>query len=319
MSQQDEKLISNWSSVKWANFGLTANDWAKYWHGSIKWNWTNVKFHHLTDEEQILYIQEQKSKAETRAAERRNEVNQNMSKSTIQNIFWWEEKQSFWSALVAQILIFPYRILTYFIQFLWFLLIPYQTVKDYTKEIFPVAFALAVLLLLMVNGVYISIENIDNLLFETSFFPFIWWIWQVLLVGMLSIWILYTYKTINNWSADYMSVQHFQSKTAKLITIILVIWILVVYPIATALLQNSTSWSLISITASSLFWYACYLVYLFVISTALYTIFKRTLYLVFSILNKEYEVSKKQIKDILFSLAIVFFLNWFLSIRFIMF
>lgn len=291
----------------------------------VFYQWKEVERSSLSDDQKRKYREWIKEHhANIRREEKKKEMEQQYNvrswteQQFVNTVFWWEVKEDVSSRILAEIIIFPYRVLAWFIHFLWILLIPYRSIRDYTKEIFPVAFALWILMIMMFNWIYISIWNIDTILFEDNFFPFLWWIPQVILVLMLLFSIYRTYQKISSKESWDWWTEHFSNKTWKWIVVSLFIFLFVWLPFLFVLWERDLSLSLISITWSSLFWYACYLIYLFVVATSLYTIFKTSLYAIFSLMNKEFNTFQRQMKEVVWALIIILFLNGFLSISFIL-
>lgn len=239
----------------------------------------------------------------------------------IAKTFWglaYDETGSMW---VARLVLIPYQCLVWFIKFLWFLLIPYQSIKNYTKEIFPIAFSLGIIVLMLFNGVYISVSNIDGLLFENTFIPFMWWFINLILIAIL-VWT--TFVTIKNVQSDRIAedfkVKQFDITSMKdWVWIVLFPLVLVGIPIIFTWSNSYMNWKLFQISSSSLFGYAAYLTYLFITTISLYNIFKRSIYFIFATLDREFPVMRKQLMEIGISLLLVLVLNGFLTINFLMF
>lgn len=244
----------------------------------------------------------------------------------VATTFWGLSYDQTGSMVVARIVMLPYHLLVWFIKFLWILLIPYQSIKNYTKEVFPIAFSLGIIVLMLFNWVYISIDNIDALLFENTFIPFMWWCINLVLIGILVWTTSMTIKHVQeNRMLDGSKNIYNESKSTIINTFMNWVWVIVV-PLVLVGLPIITTWSssymnlkLFQISSSSLFGYVAYLTYLFITSISLYNIFKRSIYFIFATMDREYTTMRKQLFEIGISLLLILVLNWFLTINFLVF
>lgn len=244
----------------------------------------------------------------------------------VATTFWGLSYDQTGSMFVARVVMMPYQLLVWFIKFLGILLIPYQSIKNYTKEIFPIAFSLGVIVLMLFNGVYISIDNIDALLFENTFVPFMWWGVNLVLIGVLFWTTSMTIRQVQKTRIMEGSKNLFNSSKSSLVNnfmnwiwVIVIPLILVGIPIVTTWSSSYMNFKLFQISSSSLFWYVAYLTYLFITSISLYNIFKRSIYFIFATMDREYVTMRKQLFEIGISLLIILILNGFLTINFLVF
>lgn len=244
----------------------------------------------------------------------------------VATTFGWLSYDQTGSMFVARIVMIPYQLLVWFIRFLGVLLIPYQSIKNYTKEVFPIAFSLGIIVLMLFNWVYISIDNIDALLFENTFVPFMWWGVNLILIGVLFWTTMMTIKHVQQTRILDGSKDLFSGSKSKLVNnfmnwvwVIVVPLILVGIPIATTWSTSYMNFKLFQISSSSLFGYVAYLTYLFITSVSLYNIFKRTIYFIFATMDREYVTMKKQLFEIGISVLLILILNGFLTINFLVF
>lgn len=248
------------------------------------------------------------------------------SNKIVKTVFGWDEKQDeepFLMSVVAKITLIPYWCFTKILKLTAYLLIPYGMIKDVSKEVFPVAFAFGIIILFMLNGVFISVENIDTLIFQNWFYPFIWYAIQIGLAIAIIGSTTYIYSSMKkelnyNWMLNSISSRG-KKFWAKTLIITGILWAIVGIPLLSMWYSKTISMQIFAIAWASIFWYVCYLIYLFVISTFLFLIFKKFVFSIFSMLNREYKILQKQIAEILVSIVIVMLINWFIWFKFLLF
>ena len=196
---------------------------------------------------------------------------------------WWNNNKWLWMVF-TYLRLLPYYVFSWFIWLMWLLLIPKNYIMIFWKIWLPILFCSLIIALLLFSWVQIALPSIDNALFWIQFFPLLWWIiWLIFLVLFISTYIKLIKWYNSSWDDEYI----YSVNTYVLIWILSVLFVIV--PLLEFFLWNwwwDLLWKL-TVLWSNWFWYLIYFVYFYLLINLVLMIYKKVIYLLFSILDKE--------------------------------
>ena len=238
--------------------------------------------------------------------------------SSIFNLNW-----SIWNKLwwfLSKVRLTPYYIFSWFIWLCWLFLIPKWSLMVFWKILLPLIFWFFIIGLFIISWTYISLPSIDNLLFWNNFFPtlwlVIWWIFFIVFCIMF-IWFFNanTSSSIKNYWWDWWN---FKKNTTNKIQFIAIIAFILMFVIIALSFWNKWDWqTILYVFWENAFWYFAYFLYIFLLINLLMMLYKKIIYIVFSILNKETRKIWWHLLSIAIYISIILIINWFLEISLI--
>lgn len=228
----------------------------------------------------------------------------------VWNKLWW---------ILSKIKLIPYYIFSWFIWLCWILLVPKWTIMFIWKLWLPLIFWTLIISLFLISWTHVALPSIDNMLFWNQFYPLLWIIpWVAFLLFFILTFIRY-YKIWKTFSKT----NEFYSNKFILIWIIIVIviaffwWIFKWLSFSSSSLEFEYTWFNISIILQNCFWFLIYFSYVYLLINLLMMLYKKIIYIVFSVLNKETQKIWWHLLSIAIYLIIIFLINWFLEISLI--
>lgn len=244
---------------------------------------------------------EKKQSEQLEASKKINEESTPQQETPIETDQWWYKDEDAWKFLsyifdltsnptnklwtfLTYVRLLPYYIFSFIIQLMWIILIPKSFVMLFWKIYLPILFWILIVSLFLFSWVQVALPSIDNALFWTQFFPLLWWVTWWLFFILFSItytWVLKHYK------AQYSETNLFSSVKWRYL-FLLVTCLFLFLP-----LWNFYLWwwwnifSKLTIVLSNTFWYLIYFTYTFLLINLILMIYKKIIYLIFSILDKE--------------------------------
>lgn len=188
-----------------------------------------------------------------------------------------------WSFLTF-VRLLPYYIFSYIIQLMWMLLIPKSFVMLFWKIFLPIWFWILIISLFLFSWVQVALPSIDNALFWVQFFPLLWWLVWIIFLGVFWYWYV---QIMKHYQWQYSKTSLFWSMSWKYI-----FWIFAFFFIFLPLWKFYLWWwwdilSKLTVVSSNWFWYLIYFTYTFLLINLILMIYKKIIYLIFSILDKE--------------------------------
>ncbi len=220
---------------------------------------------------------------------------------------WKNWELSAFQIFIDKLKLLPYLIFWQILYIFWFLLIPQKLILQFWKIAIPVIFTILIITMLIVSWSYIWLPYIDWTIFWEWFMPVFWVIPWAFMIMLMFAFMFKTWKFTYDWKLS-------QQVKWWILGIIFVILGLTLY-----LWWSWTISSNILVFINSFLWYLIYFSYIFIMINIIFMLYKKVLYIWFSLLNRETWTVLKQWREILLYLFVIVLINTVLNVQIILF
>lgn len=228
----------------------------------------------------------------------------------VWNKLWW---------ILSKIKLIPYYIFSWFIWLCWILLVPKWTIMFIWKLWLPLIFWIIIISLFLISWTHVALPSIDNMLFWNQFYPLLWrWVWLFFLGTFLATFVSFYIIWKTSWKNEFYSNHKFL--LCWIITVIAIAffwWIFKWLSFSSNWFEFEYTWFNWLIILQNCFWFLIYFSYVYLLINLLMMLYKKIIYIVFSVLNKETQKIWWHLLSIAIYLIIIFLINWFLEISLI--
>jgi hypothetical protein len=223
----------------------------------------------------------------------------------VWNKLWW---------ILSKIKLIPYYIFSWFIWLCWILLVPKWTIMFIWKLWLPLIFWTLIISLFLISWTHVALPSIDNMLFWNQFYPLLWyWIWWFFLITFFTTFIIF-YRT---WKTSWKVNEFYSNHQIMFWWIIIAVAVSFLWWIWNFIITWNFNSNNLFIIAQNCFWFLIYFFYVYLLINLLMMLYKKIIYIVFSVLNKETQKIWWHLLSIAIYLIIIFLINWFLEISLI--